>query len=177
MKTKVQKQEELDFLKQEFEGTSNALLVAFEGLTVEQDGSLRRQLRTANLKYRVVKNTLGRLAVTGTALEPLKDHFGGMTAIAWTDTDIVSMAKVLSKFAKENSKFSFRAGVVEGRAIEVKDIDALASLPSKEELISKMMFLINSGAQRTAVALSGVARNLAVVAGEIAKQKGASAEG
>lgn len=176
MKTKMQKQEELDFLKSEFQGKSNALLVGFEGLTVEQDGQLRRALRESQLNYRVVKNTLGRLAVTGTPLEPLKDHFGGMTAIAWTENDVVALAKALSKFAKENAKFSFKAGVVEGRVINVKDIDALASMPSKEELISRMMFLINSGAQRMAVALNGVARNLAVVMSEVAKQKEAQGE-
>lgn len=171
MKTKMQKQEELDFLKKEFAEAGNALLVSFEGLTVEQDGSLRRQLREAQLSYRVVKNTLGRLAVADTPLAPLKDHFGGMTAIAWTNSDAVTLAKVLSKFAKDNAKFTFKAGIVEGRVIEVRDIDALASLPSKEELISQMMFLINSGAQRLAVALSGVARNLAIVTSEVAKQK------
>ncbi|MFN0123953.1 MAG: 50S ribosomal protein L10 [Blastocatellia bacterium] len=171
MKNRALKQTELEFLQKEFAGTDNALLVGFEGLTVEQDGQLRRQVREAQLKYRVVKNTLGRKAVEGTPLAPLGDHFTGMTAVAWTDDDVVNMAKVLSKFAKDNAKFTFRAGVVEGRAIAVKDIDALASMPSKEELISKMMFLINSGAQRMAVALNGVARNMAVVVNEIAKQK------
>jgi large subunit ribosomal protein L10 len=172
MKTKMQKQEELDFLKKEFSDVPHALVVGFEGLTVEADGQLRRQLREAKVGYRVVKNTLGRRAVTGTPLEPLKDSFGGMTAVAWTRDDIVGLAKVLSKFAKENNKVSFKAGVVEGQAINVRDIDALSSMPSKEELISKMMFLINSGAQRMAVAINGVARNLAVVVNEVGKQKG-----
>ncbi|HZS03259.1 MAG TPA: 50S ribosomal protein L10 [Blastocatellia bacterium] len=171
MKTRTQKQEEVETLKKEFGSTDNALLVGFQGLTVEVDGQLRRQLRDAQLNYRVVKNTLGRLAVEGTPLEPLKEHFAGMTAIAYTENDVVNLAKVLTKFAKENAKFTFKAGVVEGRVINVKDIDALASMPSKEELISKMMFLINSGAQRMAVAISGVARNLAVVTSEVAKQK------
>ncbi len=171
MKTRVQKQEELEGLRKDLESTSNALLVGFQGLTVELDGQLRRQLSEAQLNYRVVKNTLGRRAVEGTPLEPLKDHFNGMTAIAYTQNDVVRLAKVLSKFAKDNAKFTFKAGVVEGRVISIKDIDALASMPSKEELISKLMFLINSGAQRMAVALNGVARNLAVVVSEVAKQK------
>ena len=109
----------------------------------------------------------------GTALESLKDQFVGPTAIAYNENDPVSIAKVLSKFAKENPKFTFKAGVVEGRAISVQEIADVASMPSKEELISKIMFLINSGAQRMAVALSGVARNLAIVTNEVAKQKGA----
>jgi large subunit ribosomal protein L10 len=113
------------------------------------------------------------MAVEGTALEPLKDHFIGMTAIAYSENDPVGLAKVLSKFAKENNQMTFKAGVVEGRVIKVKDIVELASLPSKEELISKLMFVLNSQAQRLAVALNGVSRNLAVVVNEVAKQKGA----
>ena len=80
---------------------------------------------------------------------------------------------MLSKFAKETDKVKFKAGVVEGRAIKVQDIASLASLPSKEELISKLMFVLNSGAQRLATALNGVPRNLVVVLDQIAKQKGA----
>jgi large subunit ribosomal protein L10 len=126
----------------------------------------------AELNYRVVKNTLGKIAVEGTPLEPLKDHFIGMTAIAYSNTDPVGLAKVLSKFAKENAQLKFKGGVVDGRVINVKDVDALATVPSKEELISKLMFLINSPAQRIAVAVNGVARNLAVVIQQIAEQKG-----
>lgn len=173
MKTREQKQKDISTLKEEFGSTSNALVVNFQGLTVEKDCELRRQLRQANLSYRVVKNTIGRMAVEGTALEPLKDHFIGMTAIAYSENDPVGLAKVLSKFAKENNQMTFKAGVVEGRVIKVKDIVELASLPSKEELISKLMFVLNSQAQRIAVALNGVSRNLAVVVNEVAKQKGA----
>ena len=132
-------------------------------------------LPISNFSYRVVKNTLAELAVAGTALESLKDQFVGPTAIAYNDNDPVSIAKVLSKFAKENPKFTFKAGVVEGRAITVNEIAEVAAMPSKEELISKIMFLLNSGAQRMAVALNGVARNLTVVVSEVAKQKEQSA--
>lgn len=173
MKTKKQKQQDIEMLKGEFAKTQHAFVVAYQGISVEKDWELRKQAREANFSYRVVKNTIAELAVAGTALESLKDQFVGPTAIAYNDSDPVSIAKVLTKFAKENPKFSFKAGVVEGRAITVQEIDAVASMPSKEELISRVMFLINSGAQRTAVALSGVARNLAVVTSEIAKQKAA----
>ncbi len=173
MKTKKQKQQDIETLKGEFAKTQHAFVVAYQGISVEKDWELRKQAREANFSYRVVKNTLAELAVEGTALESLKEQFVGPTAIAYNDSDPVSIAKVLTKFAKENPKFTFKAGVVEGRAISVKEIDAVASMPSKEELISRVMFLINSGAQRTAVALSGVARNLAVVTSEIAKQKAA----
>lgn len=173
MKTKTQKQQEIEVLKGEFAKVQHAFVVAYQGITVEKDWELRKQAREANFSYRVVKNTLAELAVTGTALESLKDQFVGPTAIAYNENDPVSIAKVLSKFAKENPKFTFKAGVVEGRAISVKDIEMVAAMPSKEELISKIMFLLNSGAQRMAVALNGVARNLTVVTSEIAKQKGA----
>ncbi|MGE0885218.1 MAG: 50S ribosomal protein L10 [Blastocatellales bacterium] len=171
MKTKEQKEQDIALLKEEFKSTDNALVVSFEGLSVEKDWELRNSLRASQLNYRVVKNTIGKIAVEGTPLEPLKDHFKGMTAIAYSANDPVSLAKVLSKFAKENSQLSFKAGLVEGRVINVKDIDALASMPSKEELISKLMFLLNAQAQRMAVVLNGVARNLAVVVDQIAKKK------
>jgi large subunit ribosomal protein L10 len=174
MKTREQKQQEIDALRQEFVKAGHALLVGFQGLTVEKDQQLRRQLREAQLSYRVVKNTLARRAVEGTPLAGLRDRFVGATAIAYSQRDPVALAKVLTKFAKENALFTFKAGVVEGRVIAVKDIDALATMPSKEELISKIMFLLNAQAQRLAVALAGTARNLVVVLNEVAKQKGAA---
>ena len=172
MKTKEQKQQDIALLKEEFVAADNAMVVSFQGLTVEKDWELRRALEKAELNYRVVKNTLGRIAVEGTPLEPLKDHFVGMTAIAYSEKDPVGLAKVLSKFAKDNAQLTFKAGVVEGRVINIKDIDTLAALPLKEELVSKLMFLINSPAQRIATAVNGVARNLAVVLKQIADQKG-----
>src|SRR5262249_8059779 len=133
---------------------------------------LRRSLENAASNDRVVKNPVVKIAVEGTPLEPLKDQFIGMTAIAYSQKDPVGLAKVLSKFAKDNAQLKFKAGIVEGRVINVKEVDALAALPSKEELISKLMFLLNSPAQRIAIAVNGVARNLAVVIKQIADQKG-----
>ena len=171
MKTRDEKQQEIDALKQEWSSTSNAVVVSFQGLNVEKDQQLRRQLREAQLQYRVVKNTLAQRAAEGTALAPLRDHFNGPTAVAYSNSDAVNLAKVLTKFAKENAQFTFKAGVVEGRVIAVKDIQALATLPSKEELISKIMFLAQAQAQRLAVVIAGTARNLAVVLSEVARQK------
>ncbi len=171
MKTKAQKQQDVEVLKSEFANIPHAIVVQYQGIAVEKDWELRKQAREANFSYRVVKNTLAQLAVEGTPLESLRDQFVGPTAIAYSENDPVSVAKVLSKFAKENPKFSFKAGVVEGRAITVNEIAEVAAMPSKEELISKIMFLLNSGAQRMAVALNGVARNLTVVVSEVAKQK------
>jgi large subunit ribosomal protein L10 len=175
MKTRAEKDQDIAGLNDDFKNTNHALVVSFQGLPVDKDWELRRALQAAQLNYRVVKNTIGRRAVEGTPLESLKDHFKGMTAVAYSDSDPVGLAKVLSKFAKENAKLTFKAGVVEGRAINVKDIDALASMPSKEELISKLMFLINAPAQRIAVAVNGVSRNLAVVIQQIAEKKGEQA--
>jgi len=175
MKTKTQKETEIAALKTEFSAKGNAFVVSFNGLTVEKDQQLRRQLREAQLSYKVVKNTLARRALEGTPLKNISNEFTGPTAVAYSKDDPVSLAKVLTKFAKENSQFTFKAGIVEGRVISIKDVDALATMPSKEELISKVMFLLNSQAQRLATALAGTARNLAIVVSEIAKQKGASA--
>jgi large subunit ribosomal protein L10 len=171
MKSRKQKEDDIAALKAELAQTENALVVSFQGLPVEKDWQLRRALREANLNYRVVKNTLGRIAVQGTPLEALKDHFLGMTALAYSAQDPVGLAKVLSNFAKDNAQLTFKAGIVQGRVIKVKDIDALAKMPSKEELISKLMFVINAQAQRLATVLNAVPRNLAVVVNEIAKQK------
>jgi large subunit ribosomal protein L10 len=173
MKTREQKEQEIAALKEEFKASGHALVIDFQGIAVEKDWEMRKALREANLNYRVIKNTIGRLAVEDTPLESLKEHFVGMSAIAYSPNDPVGLAKVLSKFAKETDKVKFKAGVVEGRAIKVQDISALAALPSKEELISKLMFVLNSGAQRLATALNGVPRNLVVVLDQIAKQKGA----
>ena len=175
MKTKDQKEQNIASLKDDFAKSSHALVVSFEGLPVDKDWELRRALQAAQLNYRVVKNTLGRIAVENTPLEPLKDHFKGMTAVAYSENDPVGLAKVLSKFVKENSKLTFKAGVVEGRAINVKDIEALATMPSKEELISKLMYVLNAPAQGLAVVLNGVARNLAVVVQQIAEKQGEQA--
>ncbi len=171
MKTRKQKEEEITILKTELAEAGNAFVVSFQGLTVEKDQQLRRQLREAQLSYRVVKNTLARRALGETPLKDISDDFTGPTAVAYSKTDPVSLAKILTKFAKENSQFTFKAGVVEGRVISIKDVDALATMPSKEELISKLMFLLNAQAQRLVTALAGTARNLAIVVNEIAKQK------
>jgi large subunit ribosomal protein L10 len=171
VKTRQEKDNEIEQLQREFLASPNALLVGFQGIRVADDERLRRELREANLTYRVVKNTLAIRAAEGTPMEQVKDNFIGATAIALSPDDPVTLAKVLSKWAKESPVFKFKAGVVQGRVIEVKDIETLANMPSKEELISKVMFLVNSSAQRLAVATAGVARNLAIVIDQVRAQK------
>jgi large subunit ribosomal protein L10 len=128
-------------------------------------------MRQANLVYRVVKNTLAVRASSGTPLEQVSSHFTGATAVALSKADPVTLAKTLSKWAKDVPVIRFKAGIVEGRVIDVQDVEALSNMPSREELISKMMFLINSGAQRLAVATAGIARNLVVVMDQVRAQK------
>src|SRR5208282_1457810 len=119
--------------------------------------------------YQVVKNTVAERAASGTPTEGLLKDLKGTNSIAYTKTDPVSLAKILTKVAKEVPAFQFRAGWVEGRVISIQEIGQLALLPSKEELISKVMFLLNAPAQRVATALAALPRNLAVVTSEAVK--------
>ena len=171
MKTRTQKEHEIEILRKEFQESPNAVLVGFKGLKVGDDERLRRELRQANLSYRVVKNTLAIRAAKGTPMEQVQSNFTGATAVALSKNDPVTLAKVLQKWAKESAVFSFKAGLVEGRAIKGADVEAISNLPSKEELISKIMFVVNSGAQRLATVTGAVARNLAIVVDQVRAQK------
>jgi large subunit ribosomal protein L10 len=171
MKPKSKKQEELNELKKDLSDALNLFVAQFQGMTVAQDSELRQKVRGSNSKYRVVKNTLARKAAEGTLAAGLTKSFDGSTAIAYNSSDPVSLAKALSTYAKANPLFVFKAGMVEGRVINLEDIVSIAAMPSKEELIAKILFLINSPAQRIAVAMNGVARNLAVVLGQAVEQK------
>jgi len=173
MKTREQKQRDLDALARQFQTATTGMLIGFKKLTVAKDQELRRQLRDAGARYQVVKNTLARKAAEGTPFAQAADHFKGVTALALAEGDPVQLSKAISKFARENPEvFSFKAGVVEGRVIALRDVEAIATLPSKEELISKVMFLLNAQAQRLVTVLSAVPRNLAVVVKQIGEQKG-----
>jgi len=172
MKSKAKKQKDLEALTEQFKNAKAAMLVGFKGMTVPKDQELRNQLREAGVTYEVVKNTLARKAAAGTALELATEQFKGVTAVALSQQDPVNLSKAISKFAKANPEiFSFKAGVVEGKVVALKDVEAIASLPSKEELISKVMFLINCQAQRLVTVLSAVPRNLAIVIKQIGEQK------
>jgi large subunit ribosomal protein L10 len=174
MKTRQQKQKDLESLTEQFQNAKAAMLVGFQKMTVAKDQELRNQLREAGVTYGVVKNTLARRASEGTVLEAAQDHFKGVTAVALSDSDPVGLSKAISKFAKGNPDiFSFKVGVVEGKVVALQDVEAIASLPSKEELISKVLFLINCQAQRLVTVISAVPRNLAVVVKQIGEQKSA----
>jgi large subunit ribosomal protein L10 len=169
MKKRSEKQEDLDNLKVVLAKVSTVILTTFQGITVEDDTKLRRAVQAAGGKYQVVKNTLAERAGSGTPAEGLLKNLSGTNSIAYTNTDPVALAKALTKVAKDVPAFQFRAGMVEGRVISVAEINQLANLPSKEELISKIMFLLNAPAQRIAVALNALPRNLAVVVSEAGK--------
>ncbi len=171
MKPKGKKQEELNELKKDLADATNMIVARFQGMTVAQDSELRQKIRATNSSYRVVKNTLARVAAKGTPAENLSKSFDGSTAIAYNDKDPVALAKALTAYAKTNPLFVFKAGMVEGRVVNIEDFATIAALPSKEELIAKVLFLVNAPAQRLAVALNGVARNLAIVVGQAIEQK------
>jgi len=171
MKPKSKKEQELNALKKDLADATNLIVTQFKGITVAQDTELREKIRATGSKYRVVKNTLARIASKGTPSEGLTKSFDGSTSIAYNNTDPVALAKALTAYAKANPVFVFKAGMVEGRVVNIADLGAIASLPSKEELIVKILFLLNSPAQGLATAVNGVARNLAVVVGQAIEQK------
>jgi large subunit ribosomal protein L10 len=169
MKKRSEKQADLDKLKSELAKVSTVILTTFQGIKVEEDTKLRRAVQAAGGKYKVVKNTLAERAGAGTPAENLLKNLTGTNSIAYTETDPVALAKAITKIAKDVPAFQFKSGVVEGRVVSIADIKQLANLPSKEELISKIMFLLSAPAQRIAVALKALPRNLAVTVNEAIK--------
>ena len=169
MKKRSEKQQDLDKLKGELAKVSTVILTTFQGITVQDDTKLRRSVQAAGGNYKVVKNTIAERAANGTPAEKLLTNLKGTNSIAYTNTDPVALAKALTKIAKDVPSFQFRSGLVEGRVISIAEIQQLANLPSKEELISKIMFLLNAPAQRIAIALNALPRNLAVTVNEAIK--------
>ena len=169
MKKKAEKHSKSEELRSQLATVSTVILSTFQGITVEQDTKLRRSVEAAGGHYEVVKNTVAERAAAGTPAEGLLKNLKGTNSIAFTKTDPVALAKILTKVAKDVPAFQFRAGFVEGRVISIQEITQLAQLPSKEELISKIMFMLNAPAQRVATALAALPRNLAVVTSEAVK--------
>ena len=169
--TRAKKKEQVEKLSKDLGNVSNMVVATYTKMTVAQDYELRKTLRGAGARYRVVKNTLTEKAAKGTKVEGALKDLAGVTSIAYTTGDPVAMAKALTKYAKDAPEFTFKIGVVEGRVINIKEIEALATMPSKEELMSKLLFLINSPAQRLATVINAVPRNLAVVVDQGVQQK------
>ena len=169
--TKAKKQAQVEKLSQDLKNVSNVVVATYTKLTVAQDYELRKALRGVGARYQVVKNTLAEKAAKGTKVEGALKDLVGVTSIAYTSGDPVAMAKALTKYAKDTPDFTFKVGVVEGRVVSIKEIESLATMPSKEELMSKLLFLINAPAQRLATAVHAVPRNLAVVVNQAVEQK------
>jgi large subunit ribosomal protein L10 len=169
--SRTKKKEQVEKLSADLKNVSNVVVATYSKMTVAQDYELRKALRGAGAKYQVVKNTLAEKAAKGTRVEEGLKNLAGVTSIAYTTGDPVAMAKALTKYAKDTPEFTFKVGVVEGRVISIKDIEALANMPSKEELMSKLLFLINAPAQRLATAINAVPRNLAVVVNQGVQEK------
>jgi len=169
--TKAKKFEQVEELGKELKSVSSVIVATYSKLTVAQDYELRKSLRSSGAKYRVVKNTLAERAAKGTKVEEALKDLSGVTSIAYTEGDPVALAKAVAKYAKDNPEFTFKSGIVEGRVVSIKEIESLATLPSREELLSKLLFLINAPAQRLATAINAVPRNLAVVIDQAVQQK------
>ena len=171
MKTRETKQQDLTTLTESLANSKSAMVVSFTGLTVQKDQEFRNSVREAGAQYQVVKNTLARIAVKGTQFEQATDAFKGVTAIAWTDNDPVVLSKAISKFMKDNADtYTFKSGVVDGKLVDLAQVNTIASLPSKEELISKLLFVLNAQAQRIVTVINAVPRDLAVVIKQIGDQ-------
>jgi large subunit ribosomal protein L10 len=170
MKNRDEKRKDFENLKKKFGENPNVFVTGFEKLTVSQDYELRKLIRQAGGEYKVIKNNVAHKAVEGTPAEPLMADLKGMTSVAFTNSDPVALAKALTKYARDNSQFTFKAGMVEGRVIDLGAINDLANMPSKEQIYAKLLFLINAPAQRLVTAMNGVGRNLAVVVDQGVKE-------
>jgi large subunit ribosomal protein L10 len=149
----------------------NAFLIDFKGVTVPQVTELRKQVRETGSKYLVVKNTLALIALKDSPMIGMKDRFSGPTAVAYNSTDAVKLAKALTRFAKDVPAMQFKGAMLDGQVVPAEQIQTIASLPSREELISKLLFVLQSPIRGLATVLQANIRNLAVVLNQVAKQK------
>lgn len=169
MKDKNEKKKELEDLQKTLAENKNLFVTSYEKLTVSQDFQLRKAVRAAGGQYKVVKNNLAAKAAEGSGAKDLLGDLKGMTSLAYTANDPVALAKALTKYSKENAAFTFKAGMVEGRVIDIKAIGDLAAMPPKEEIYAKLLYLINATATRLVTSIGGVGRNLAVVLDQAGK--------
>jgi len=157
------KTEKVKKLASELETSTSAIIGTFAGLTASKDFELRKTIRNAGGSYHVVKNKLAARASEGTKIEAALQGLKGVSAVAYTAGDPVALAKALSTWVKDNAEFTFKLGIIDGKVIDVREIGELATMPGKEELFSKLLFLINSPAQRLATVINATGRDLAVV--------------
>jgi large subunit ribosomal protein L10 len=175
--TRAKKAEKVGQLAKELEGSTSAIVGSFAKLTVSQDFELRKAVRGAGGRYRVLKNKLAARASKGSQIEAALQGLKGVSSVAYTSGDPVALAKALSKWVEENAQFTFKLGIVDGKVINVDEVKALATMPGKEEIFAKLLFLINSPAQRLATVINATGRDLAVVLGQgVEKEKFSGAQ-
>ncbi len=165
-----EKRKKVDHLHEALQEARTVILSRFQGLTVAADSELRRKIAETGARYEVAKNTFIERAAAGTAVAPVAGNLSGTTSLAYTSSDPVALAKVLTAYAKGNPALVFKAGVVEGRVISMEDFNALALLPSREQLLAKSLYLIQAPAQQLASSLAGVARKLVTVIHQAVKE-------
>lgn len=170
--SRQKKSERVEKLAKELEGSTSAIIGTFTKLTVAQDFELRKTVRAAGGRYRVVKNKLAARASKGSQVEAALQGLKGVSSVAYTSGDPVALAKALSTWVAENAEFTFKLGIVDGKVINVEEVKALATMPGREEIFSKLLFLINAPAQRLATVINAIGRDLAVVLNQgVEKQK------
>lgn len=174
--SKGKKSEKVKALARELESSSTAIIGTFSKLTVAQDFELRKVIREAGGRYRVLKNSLAALSAQGTQVESALKGLKGVNAVAFTAGDPVALAKGFAKWVGENAEFQFKLGIVDGKLLTVEEVKTLATMPGREEVFSKLLFLISAPAQRLATVINATGRDLAVVLGQgVEKEKFAGA--
>lgn len=170
--SRTKKSEKVKALATELQGSTTAIIGTFSKLTVSKDYELRKVIREAGGRYRVLKNKLAAISGEGTQIQDALKNLKGVNSVAFTSGDPVALAKAFAKWAGENAEFQFKLGIVDGKLLGVDEVKQLATMPGKEEIFSKLLYLMNAPAQRLATVINATGRDLAVVIGQgVEKEK------